>query len=465
MISLRRIITKRIIKALKPVRKLQARYYKRSTVVMENCTAHLFFHSLCIDAQLSFRADNDRAHDFESWFVTVSEFKEILERMYFRGYCLVDIHDVVSGVIDLPEGKKPLVLSFDDVNYYDYMKGYGFASKMILTPDNRIANTYISNSGEETITYEGDCVPIIESFIEMHPDFSHNGARGVIAVTGKEGILGYRNPEESVPLVHELKKRGWLFASHSWRHNHSAYSDGPILTYKGKQDIGRWKHGVEPFTGETDIFITPFGVDTRNNPGLASIIKKNGFKIICTVSDRNQIEITDGVYYYPRISVDGVRFSKNPHILHPYIGNSFTLLSPFRKRIYPDAALTAQGLVDYARLFLELKSVSFDSCGLIKHYCMGGMNKYRYVKAMDLDADALFSISQKTGQMDSLPEIPGICLYMKGYIAVYEGKGYLIECLNEPGNGYRAVETNIADRNWSHWFHMPWISYEECEAK
>ena len=35
----------------------------------------------------------------------------------------------------LPEGKKPLIISFDDVNYYDYMLAEGFTSKLVLGDD------------------------------------------------------------------------------------------------------------------------------------------------------------------------------------------------------------------------------------------------------------------------------------------------------------------------------------------
>ena len=56
--------------------------------------------------------------------------------MYQKGYVLVRIHDVayeapdengnvrfVKGSVMLPEGKKPFVMSQDDVCYYPYMDG------------------------------------------------------------------------------------------------------------------------------------------------------------------------------------------------------------------------------------------------------------------------------------------------------------------------------------------------------
>ena len=37
-----------------------------------------------------------------------------------------------------------------------------------------------------------DFVPILEDFIAEHPDFSYQGARAILAVTGHEGVFGYR---------------------------------------------------------------------------------------------------------------------------------------------------------------------------------------------------------------------------------------------------------------------------------
>ena len=75
---------------------------------------------------------------------------KILQSMYERGFVLVRLHDVAyevtaedgsryfqEGDIMLPEGKKPFVMSQDDVCYYEYMDGDGFASRMIIGEDGK----------------------------------------------------------------------------------------------------------------------------------------------------------------------------------------------------------------------------------------------------------------------------------------------------------------------------------------
>ncbi len=65
--------------------------------------------------------------------------------------------------------------------------------------------------------------------MDAHPDFSFRGAKGVIALTGYEGILGYRTDElespafakekeEALKVVQALKDNGWSFASHGYGH-------------------------------------------------------------------------------------------------------------------------------------------------------------------------------------------------------------------------------------------------------
>ena len=40
-----------------------------------------------------------------------------------------------------------------------------------------------------------DMVPWIDTFVKEHPDFSYHGHKGIIALTGYEGVLGYRTDE------------------------------------------------------------------------------------------------------------------------------------------------------------------------------------------------------------------------------------------------------------------------------
>ena len=469
--------------------------------------SHLFFHSLAVDPELAFRTGNDSAHDFESWFVSVSEFKAILERLHERGYMLVRMRDAAKGELHLPQGKKPVVLSFDDVNYYDYMKGYGFAGRMVITGDGQIACTYQDRDGSVSTSTEADCVPLLEAFIREHPDFSHDGARGIIAVTGYEGVLGYRSPESEADALREvvngLKARGWEFASHSWGHHHRAWSSRTVVAKKAWKDIRRWEAEVEPYVGKTDMFITPFGVDTRRNPLVDLFLRWKGFRFFFSVGNGHDAAKIAGAMYFSRMAVDGITLMKYHHRMFPFTGNPSGFLCPARTRDYPVTRLTAEGLVRHAEACLAAETVylwdgrgeiltgelidrlraaypdvfdtartarlkalcgkgvrGFDCSGLVKNYVMGGLEGYRYVPEMDLNTSALIQLAQKKGPAAVLPEKPGLCLWMKGHTGIYAGNGMVIESTPNPKFGDGVVRTAISDREWELWYEFPWIRYD-----
>src|SRR5699024_9301129 len=101
--------------------------------------SHLFFHSLIVDPQKAFH-DKEQAKGYRDYMVTISEFNKSIQQLYDKGYVLVDFQDLLTKKEDelkftgvrLPKGKKPLILSQDDVSYYEYMAGAGFADKLLL---------------------------------------------------------------------------------------------------------------------------------------------------------------------------------------------------------------------------------------------------------------------------------------------------------------------------------------------
>ena len=96
---------------------------------------HIYFLPLINDPSRAFDGDF-HAESYNQDMATVTEFRRILDEMYQNGYVMVSLHDmcrvnadgsVSTKEILLPEGKKPFVLSQDDVNYYHQMSGDGFA--------------------------------------------------------------------------------------------------------------------------------------------------------------------------------------------------------------------------------------------------------------------------------------------------------------------------------------------------
>lgn len=296
---------------------------------------HVFFHTLIVDTSKAFDGDSKEA-GYNEVMTTVDEFKKMLQYMYDRGYVLVKIHDMaheeddgnggkkmVEGDIMLPEGKKAFVMSQDDVCYYEYMVGDGFASRLVIGDDGRVTTEMDMDDGSKKIG-DYDLIPILNKFIDEHPDFSYKGAKAIIAVTGYNGVFGYRtdasyegkNPnieadrQEVTKIAEALKADGFELASHSWGHRHL----GRIPYEEFKTDTDKWENNVETLIGPTDTLLYPFGTDVSDwHPYTDSneryvYLRDKGFRYFCTV-DSNQYWVQIGGDYLRqgRRNLDGYR--------------------------------------------------------------------------------------------------------------------------------------------------------------
>ena len=62
----------------------------------------------------------------------------------------------------------------------------------------------------------------------------------------------------------------------------------------------------------------------------------------------------------------------------------------------------------------------------------------------------------ESGDISSIPEVPGLGVRMNGHIGVYIGNGEVIEAM---GTAYGVVKTKVAGRGWSKWLRIPNIQY------
>ena len=330
----------------------QLRVYSDMTKV-----THVFFHSLIVDPARAF--DGEHTEDgYNQYMTTCDEFWAMMEEMYARGYVLVSPYDVAKevtdaygtrfeyGTIRLPEGKKPFLMSQDDVNYYGYMiggesgadekpifantKGDGFASKIVIGEDGYPTCEYMDKDGN--ITYgDYDLVPLLEKFIQEHPDFSYKGARAILGVTGYEGVFGYRTKpsyeaalgseryQEEVnaakAVAENLKEHGWIIASHSY--GHPAY--GRIDADRVATDSDKWETTVQPIVGNTDVILYPHGSDiagtgkyTMDNAKFKALYE-DGYRYFFNVDSHTYWSQMGSNYYRGgRRNLDGYRMWYNP---------------------------------------------------------------------------------------------------------------------------------------------------------
>ena len=76
---------------------------------------------------------------------------------------------------------------------------------------------------------------------------------------------------------------------------------------------------------------------------------------------------------------------------------------------------------------------------------------------VDHSADSMLTACTEEGTIDSMPDIPGVLVFMTGHVGVYIGAGEVIEAR---GHKYGVVQTKLVDRPWRHWGKCPYIEYE-----
>ena len=272
---------------------------KKDWQVYQGDIAHVFYHPVITEPKVAFTQEKNQAKGNFDWMITADEFKRSLNELYKHHYILIDPHEaydlkgktVTRKELKLPKGKKPLILSIDDMNYYEYMRGHGYADRLVLDQKQHVVSETKDKNGKVTTSETNDIVPILNQFVKDHPDFSLNGQKGVVALTGYNGVLGYRTNElnnkdypkrkkEAEKVVKAMKRDGWTFASHSWGH-----------------------------------------IDFANS-SYDQIVRDEGFKFLAGVGPNNFTDIGNDSVYQDRVAIDGLNLYDFKYKLKPFLDPS-----------------------------------------------------------------------------------------------------------------------------------------------
>lgn len=328
----------------------------KSTMVLwedPNQIVNLSFQMLVADSARAF-SYNGYATSIKKNFVTTDEFSMILQQLYDNGYILISIDDFVDTVTDdagntyykykqlyLPEGKKPLILTQTNVNYNLYLvdsdgdmiadkNGAGFASRMVLDDDGSVTCEMVDAEGNIMVGAY-DLVPILDDFVEDHPDFSYRGAKAVLALTGYNGLFGYRTHaagrallgeaqyEEDVQTVTQiaeaLRESGYDLACYTYEN--MAYGSMSVTQIQG--DLSGWNSEVVPILGNIDILVFAQLSDITSN-------------IVYTGDKYNQLK-SSGFNYYFGFCENGKPFT---FIADDYVRQSRILVTGSNMQYHPD---------------------------------------------------------------------------------------------------------------------------------
>ncbi len=329
--------------------------------IKETCVAvdvysvpHIFYHSLINNTDAAFNVSvlgQGQVDGMNAWMTTVDEFDKITQQMYDNGYVFVSLHDLVTETVDadgtvhfsantnlmLPPGKKAVVLSVDDLSYYHSYEAASFPDKLVLDENGLVKCHYVTPDGTEEVG-DFDVVPRLNTFLREHPDGAYKGARGTIALTGYNGVFGYRTDQdyvkkehlmadqaawldahpdfdhdtevaEATKIANALKEEGWDFASHTWGHLSVTNKTVDEL----KKDNEKWVENVGDIVGSVDTIIFAHGNDIGTWEGYSSdnekyaYFKSVGYRFFCNVDSSTPawVQITDEYVRQGRIDLDG----------------------------------------------------------------------------------------------------------------------------------------------------------------
>lgn len=302
--------------------------------------ANLSFHVLIADPTRAF-SNKELGGQYNKNFVTTDEFSKILDQLYSGGYVLVDFDSFTetntgpdgktiffTKPIALPEGKKPIMLTETMVNYFNYMVdsnkdnepdagGAGFAYRLIVDSNGDIKAQMVDSAGQ-TQTGNFDLVPILEDFIKEHPDFSYQGARAILAVSGSEGIFGYRINTSNIStvsqayydeqvagakeLVQALRDKGYTLASYTY--GNIAYGDKSATQIKA--DLQDWASQITPVIGEVDVMVFARTSDIGDYSGAKfGVLSDAGFRFFLKHGSSPSAEVNNTYVRQTRLMVTG----------------------------------------------------------------------------------------------------------------------------------------------------------------
>ena len=283
---------------------------------------NLSFRTLMADLQKA-ATDPDRGSRYKKNYITTDEFSRILNQLYENGYVLVSLYDFAVPVtaedgsvgvnrtsIRLPEGKKPIILTQEGVNFYSHTeKSGGFADCLTLSAEGQLTCRMGENEGDF------DFIPVLNAFLAEHPDFSYEGARATIAVSGYEGVfgLGLDQSEEIRAVADKLRQQGYDLACYTYAD--MEYADYGVAGLK--EDLDKWTAEIAPILGETDILVYPSGGDIKGQEAYTGskydALHGFGFRYFVGVNNGASWGMTTGEYArQQRTLVTGANLSEHP---------------------------------------------------------------------------------------------------------------------------------------------------------
>lgn len=270
--------------------------------------------------------------------ITSDEFRRMLEQLYANDYVIVDAETMADLSEDsfitevnltVPEGKKPVILVLDTFDYSAYNYIYGCCNRLVINDQGQVCGEYLDSNGQTIVSREAEAIGVLDAFIEEHPDFSFDGAKGVISLCGYESCFGYVISEDEIDdrnnalaaagrpsvqfsdsdiesnraavaeIVNVLLDTGWKFASSTYGQINAYESDMDTIV----ADTEKWLDQIGSLTGPVHMIVYPGGNYIYGTDERAEYLKENGFRIFFGMGSNPYFIYGSNYLYYDRTMI------------------------------------------------------------------------------------------------------------------------------------------------------------------
>lgn len=270
---------------------------------------HVFTHSLISYLDMTDLDTNVNCF-WRDVCITVNEFNRFLESVYEKDYILINMNYIyeyrededgvlkayLKDTIKLPKGKKGLIISVDDLTFDPSQHLQGRVDKLTIY-QGKLASATVMKDGTVDYAYDKEVAPIVEQFCLKHPDFSFAGAKCMLAVNGRCGVLGYRTSpryegkldytgkvisveaEQAAAreVIAYLKDNGFYFGCHGIAHVDIKTLSGASLD----REFDIWNEEVKPLIGYTPIYVYPLGAWSKYGTEQHNRLLSEGYHVFC----------------------------------------------------------------------------------------------------------------------------------------------------------------------------------------
>jgi len=292
-------------------------------------------------------ADTTRGAATTGLYLTTDEFTRMLEQLYENDYVLVDAETMADlsednfiTEVDLtvPVGKKPVILVLEAMDYTAQTTyNYGLCTQLTLDEQGNVLGQYTAPDGTVISGRELEAIGILDAFVENHPDFSYDGAKGVISISGYESVFGYvisedeaddrsealenvglpnvefsaseieANRQTVTEIMNVLLDTGWKFANSTYGSINAYESDMETIV----ADTEKWMEQIETLTGDVHMIVYPGGNYIYGTDERAEYLKNNGFRIFFGMGHNAYHIYGNNYLYYDRTPVSETTLANN----------------------------------------------------------------------------------------------------------------------------------------------------------